>query len=543
MNDRLATRQRYETLVGSRPRDAKLWHEYAEWLDAQGDAPAALAAYRTVIDLAPASSGVALNAALLANRTGMQETAQPLLERALRASPQSADLWQMSGLVNRALDNHRRAVADFVNAARLSPRDARIAHGHARVALEAGLPALALFDRAHSLAPADAEILLGRTAAQFAEGRIDQAMADLDIMLENNPAWVAGHDLLARLRWMQGDTDGFTRSIETALAKLPTAVALWRALIALLKYAGAFDRALSVISRARAAAGDDVVFDLQEVILYDDIGETDRAAILFERMGSIDALPLKIAHIRHFLRTGKIDAAARLGETLMGRTDDDGVWPYLAIAWRLLGDPRYDWLEGDPRLVGVIDLSAHLPSLDDLAILLRGLHLANGQPIDQSVRSGTQTDGPLFSRIEPEIRDLRKAVVHGVRAHLDALPPRDVSHPTLRHRRDIIRFAGSWSVRLGGNGHHSAHIHSEGWFSSALYVALPSEQDRGDPQAGWFTLGQPQTELGLDLPPVRLIEPKPGTLVLFPSTMWHGTVPFQRGERLTVAFDVARPPP
>ena len=41
--------------------------------------------------------------------------------------------------------------------------------------------------------------------------------------------------------------------------------------------------------------------------------------------------------------------------------------------------------------------------------------------------------------------------------------------------------------------------------------------------------------------PCRKIEPKPGHLVLFPSWMWHGTVPFTQGERLTVAFDV-RPP-
>ena len=33
----------------------------------------------------------------------------------------------------------------------------------------------------------------------------------------------------------------------------------------------------------------------------------------------------------------------------------------------------------------------------------------------------------------------------------------------------------------------------------------------------------------------------PGRLALFPSTMWHGTVPFADGERLTIAFDVARP--
>jgi len=29
--------------------------------------------------------------------------------------------------------------------------------------------------------------------------------------------------------------------------------------------------------------------------------------------------------------------------------------------------------------------------------------------------------------------------------------------------------------------------------------------------------------------------------VLFPSTMWHATLPFPAGERLSIAFDVAEP--
>jgi hypothetical protein len=64
----------------------------------------------------------------------------------------------------------------------------------------------------------------------------------------------------------------------------------------------------------------------------------------------------------------------------------------------------------------------------------------------------------------------------------------------------------------------------------------------GDPErAGWLTLGEPQKELGLDLPPFRYVEPRVGQLVLFPSWMWHGTIPFESGERLTVAFDVRSP--
>jgi hypothetical protein len=78
--------------------------------------------------------------------------------------------------------------------------------------------------------------------------------------------------------------------------------------------------------------------------------------------------------------------------------------------------------------------------------------------------------------------------------------------------------------------------------SSAFYVALPDSLARegsGD-AAGWLSLGEAR-DLVPALPPLALIEPRPGRLVLFPSVMWHGTRPFPEGERLTVALDIARP--
>ena len=66
-----------------------------------------------------------------------------------------------------------------------------------------------------------------------------------------------------------------------------------------------------------------------------------------------------------------------------------------------------------------------------------------------------------------------------------------------------------------------------GWISSAFYVALP-ETRWAATDSGWLKLGEPQAELGLDLAPFRTVEPKPGRLVLFPSTMWHGTMPSRR---------------
>ena len=207
----------------------------------------------------------------------------------------------------------------------------------------------------------------------------------------------------------------------------------------------------------------------------------------------------------------------------------------------MIGDPRSAWLEEDERLISVIDLENLLP-LEELASVLRSLHMAKGEYLDQSVRGGTQTDGPFFSRVESPIRETRATVVDAVDKYLAQLPPIRADHPLLAPRRDRrIRFSGSWSVRLSASGYHVSHVHPQGWISSALYVAVPHSVTSGKGRAGWLQIGRPPQTLKTGLDPKRLIEPRPGRLVLFPSWMWHGTLPFESGERLTVAFDVAMP--
>jgi hypothetical protein len=91
-------------------------------------------------------------------------------------------------------------------------------------------------------------------------------------------------------------------------------------------------------------------------------------------------------------------------------------------------------------------------------------------------------------------------------------------------------------VRLSSAGFHTNHVHPQGWVSSALYVSLPDElPDR----AGSIQFGVPPVEMGLALEPRRVVAPEVGTLLLFPSYMWHGTIPFTAAQpRLTVAFDL-----
>lgn len=471
---------------------------------------------------------------------GEEELALPLIERGA-IQLRNTLLWQWKALLERSLDEHEIALRSFEEAARLDPADISIAHGHARTAMEAGLDARPLYERALSLAPHNGQLLVGVAAARAAMGEGDRAIGGLQATLETAPGWLYGHEQLAQLMATQGRSNEVTSSLDAALKRFPGAQPLWETLLNVQLRRGAYETLSEIVGRARAAGVNPPEFAIYEGIHAAELDPEAYPRALFEAVPAHDAA-LGRWRVRHLLRVGEIEATVALIDRELQRDQSVELWAYAATAWRLAGDQRSEWLEGDERLVRPTDLSDSLPPLDKLADTLRSLHVAKGEYLDQSVRGGTQSDGPLLSRIDPVIRHLRNAIVGAVESYVAKLPPKDEQHPLLRQRRGRrVRFSGSWSVRLRSEGHHSNHVHPLGWISSALYVALPERAPVEAEDAGWLTLGEPDRKLGVDLPPWRKVEPKPARLVLFPSWMWHGTVPFAEGERLTVAFDVAPP--
>ncbi len=76
--------------------------------------------------------------------------------------------------------------------------------------------------------------------------------------------------------------------------------------------------------------------------------------------------------------------------------------------------------------------------------------------------------------------------------------------------------------------------------SSAFYIETPDSALESADRQGWIRFGQPPFSTNPPLAADHFVKPKPGRLVLFPSYMWHGTVPFEGDEpRLSMAFDLA----
>jgi hypothetical protein len=112
--------------------------------------------------------------------------------------------------------------------------------------------------------------------------------------------------------------------------------------------------------------------------------------------------------------------------------------------------------------------------------------------------------------------------------------------PDPLRRRNTGRWAikGAWSVRLRPGGFHHDHTHSHGWLSSAFYVEVPPCVNEPG-QQGWLRFGHPGIPVSPPLEAGHVIRPEPGLLVLFPSYMWHGTIPFSGDTaRMTIAMDI-----
>jgi len=171
----------------------------------------------------------------------------------------------------------------------------------------------------------------------------------------------------------------------------------------------------------------------------------------------------------------------------------------------------------------------------DLARQLEGLHVYQYAPINQTLRSGTQTELDLSLMDDPVLNGFFEAIKTPIKNYLETLGY-DVAHPLRRRNTNAYRISGAWSVRLTEKGHHVNHVHPMGWLSSAYYVSVPQNiTDKS--REGWIKFGEPDLDLGHQAE--HFVQPKPGRLVLFPSYMWHGTIPFQGQEtRLTLPFDV-----
>jgi tetratricopeptide (TPR) repeat protein len=412
--------------------------------------------------------------------------------------------------------------------------------------------AIECYRKSYELAPNAPEVVQSLALSVHQRGDTIAAIELFSTALSTNPSNVQLHECFNNMLWETEFASRFGDSYVVSIKRLGGSRELALSYASMLYRAGRVEQARAVISGDDLANSRDAdVLSLKgqidaELGYYDSAYET--LGFSLEQQFSPD-VAAQMAKIDIILARYS-QAQSLLTSMFSNSPHCQLTWALQGLVWRFNGDVRYFWLCDYDKFVqsytlevphGYASLNQFLEAIRET---LNPMHHNDNEPLQQTLRNGTQTAARLLHSPNPVLRDLKKSLDSIVSRYIEGLPE-DMRHPFLGRKTAGFEFSGSWSVNLRANGFHINHVHPEGWVSSSCYITIPrsmSDSDASDASLeGHLTFGDSPLQLG-DRERVELsLDPTPGRVVLFPSYFWHGTHPFNGGDsdfRLTAPFDV-----
>ena len=473
--------------MAGRPRDLAVALGEANTLRREGNLAAARKGYRRVLAVDPRQAEALNNGGIVAFQLGKVDEALELLGAAVAVHPGNAEAHNNLALVLLALGHVEQAATACRRALTLNPwlPDAHFNLGHALLDLDRPAEAAEAYDQAARLRPDAASVHFQLGLARHAAGELAGAIAALERSAELEP------------------TSG-------------------RALYGLgnvLQAAERLDEAASVYGRA-----------------------LDREPALAEQVFGVG----KPRHVHALLRRG--DAAGALAAChsyLDGHPGDSCALAHAAVALGELGDSHgLARLHDFERLV-----RRHRPRPPkphrDIQVYNRALeaHIRAHPSLIEAPASfsieGGRTTGELLVKPLGPMNAFQRIIREAVEGYIAALPD-EPSHPFVARAPRRWR-ATVWAIIIGPGGHQVPHIHPSGWLSAVYYLRLPSTiSPPGGEDHGWIEFGRPYRDVPFTIAPAtRRVRPEEGLMLLFPSYMFHGTLPYPGAEeRISISFDI-----
>ncbi|HTP82726.1 MAG TPA: putative 2OG-Fe(II) oxygenase [Alphaproteobacteria bacterium] len=434
-----------------------------------------------------ANSGHAEAAGLLAvlyARTGEPDKALEFAGHAIEARPDDSRLRFNRAAIRESVGDDAGAETDYEAACRLDGTNlaARINLGNLLLRNDRLADAEACFAAAATAFPLAAEAHEGLGIALQRQKRSAEALAALHRARALNP----DHPRIdANLGWALlegGEADGAAAQFDRALASCPGVSELWVGLAASHMARRAWPQALAALERAL------------------DIEPAHQRALAFKGV-ALDGLG------RSAERRALIDLDR--------------------LVWRR---------EHREPPEGYVDLGAFNQALADYVLAHPSLvHNRAGK----TTRNGSQTTG--LAETEPgPVAALARWIRGAIASYVAELRPAERAAAPRRWRLRI------WGTVLTSGGHQDPHHHPSGWVSGVYYVRVPPGVGSDDTdQAGWIEFGRPDPFLRpVVVPDLRTVRPAEGLLLVFPSHVWHRTIPFVGDQpRISIAFDAVPMPP
>ena len=157
------------------------------------------------------------------------------------------------------------------------------------------------------------------------------------------------------------------------------------------------------------------------------------------------------------------------------------------------------------------------------------------EPPGKTTRHGFQTMSNLFKKPYGRLVELDRIIKDTIENYRFEFSSENCDFIKLFPK--TLTLSG-WFIRLIKGGHQAEHIHSGAWLSGIFYLQMPkcTDQEEGSIELGLWGYDYPILNKSY---PKNRFYPKNGSIILFPSSLFHRTIPFHSDEeRMSIAFDL-----
>ncbi|NQY26390.1 MAG: tetratricopeptide repeat protein [Piscirickettsiaceae bacterium] len=496
---------RAKKLLKQYPNSFDLHNLYANALAGQNLFKEAIVSFRNALEFDPNLAELHLNIAILLTNINRTEEAITSYKKAISLNTSLTDAHYNLGTALQSQDMFEQATDCYKKAIALEPGffEALVnlgvvlqEQGHLAEAIDAYEKALKIQQTA--------KVYFNMGTALKNEGKLEDAIDSYNKALELEPSYAEVHSNLGEVLRDQGRYEESVIFYKQALT---------------------FDPDLPVANYSLA------------VYLYDS-GDLDGAATHFKRSGFAD---WEERSLYCLYKSERFDEFKKGLDELVAVKHAS---PFLATlaghyAENFEVENNYKFCPDPMKFV----FHTNIPELQGEHSELREALLKEIRSADVSEKmqgrlvNGVQSAGNLLKRPEPVFQQLAACVKEAVERYRQQYKDEDCEF--IKSFPKTTEIASSWYVRMKQGGHLNSHIHEDGWISGAMYLALPTDKKHkheGSIEVSTHGDDYPKKHDNFS---TNTIAPEVGDFVMFPSSLFHRTIPFTSDEeRICIAFDL-----
>jgi uncharacterized protein (TIGR02466 family) len=474
-------------------------------LEGQSKHEEAAASYRKALSIDPGIAELHFNLGVVYGNLGNLDEAVASYRKAVALKPSLVEahfnlgiLLQENGRLEEAAACHRKAVA-------LQPGFYE-AYGNLGTVLQKQgklEEAVACYRKALAIHP-DAKGHFNLGTALRDEGKHEEAGQSYLKAITLKPDYADAHNNLGEIFRDQGNMDDAIKSYQTALAIDPEHSGANYNMGEFLFLAGKYEEAIPYFENAQLGDSQERALDcLYRIEHYEEFRNRLKALI-----GTRKKSPLLATLSTHHATNFGVEDEYNFCKNPMDFVYHGNIEPLAVPDSQLLQD------------------------------LLRDItHTAIAERKQGRLYYGIQSAGNLLKRPEASFQALAALIREKIDEYRQRYAGEDCE--LIRSFPQQTEFSSSWYLKMKQGGHLTSHIHEEGWISGCVYLVLPKNKtDITDGGFAYSTHGDryPQKHTNF---PSEIVVQQVGDIVLFPSSLFHRTIPFNSDEeRICVAFDL-----